>query len=625
MLVPPGKPRRGETHFAVLPDCAEALAASRHFSRPRARTIRHLSGRPWIIGRWPEENIVVARTEHASIAVIGWCPITADALTRRAEQLRDLAELDALARELPGSFHLIATLDQQQRIQGSASGLRLVFHATVQGLVVAASHAGTLASVIGAEPDERQLATRLLWPVPHPLSEESMWSGVTAVPPDESLFISADGCRARLSRWWWPPEPTRSSAQGAVLVREALAKAVEARLREGDAVSCDLPGGLGATSVCFLTAHSPAEVLACTWSGHDPADTNLPGAESSIEQLPGVERVVWPAKRPPLLYSDLLNFTAASDEPTLSVLDRVRALEHAPELIARGSRLHLTGIGGDHVAARSEAHYHRLARTRPFLAYRGLRSLRTSWDRPSSGVLRALTDTRDYPRWLADSADHLREPLAAGAPSALGWGVVPSLFDWVTPKAARLAREALLLAADTATPLAGDHGTHVDLARIRSCARALRLWDQLADRTGLPIAAPFLDDRVVEAFLSVRPGDRIQEGENSPLLSRAMRGIVPDSCLRGAKKAMAKDNAEEQREHDSGWPALWNRSRLEELDLVDVDKLRVLTQPPAPTGTRDASLHSTTACEVWLRTVDHAARASVPPQATEVSSGEEGA
>ena len=41
-------------------------------------------------------------------------------------------------------------------VQGTASGLRLVFHAPVDGVQVAASRADVLARVLGVAPDEEQ-------------------------------------------------------------------------------------------------------------------------------------------------------------------------------------------------------------------------------------------------------------------------------------------------------------------------------------------------------------------------------------------------------------------------------------------------------------------------------------
>ncbi|WP_037839595.1 lasso peptide isopeptide bond-forming cyclase [Streptomyces sp. NRRL S-1813] len=592
----------GDAHFTVFTDREDAAAVARSFARPGTRILQHASGRPWLVGQWHEQEIVTARAGHTALAVIGCCPIDAVELERQAGRLRDLAELDALARSLPGSFHLVAALDGRLRVQGTASGLRLVFHAPVDGTQVAATRADVLAAALGADPDEEQLAVRLLWPVPHPLAEVPMWRGITAVSPQDALIVSPDGRTVRHSRWWTPPEPVRTLADGAPLVREALAAAVDARTRQGGVVSCDLSGGLDSTSICFLADRSPARVVASTWPGRDPADTDLYWAEQAARSLPDIDHVVWDADTSPLVYTGLLGIDDLLDEPTIGVMDRSRVLHHLPGLAERGSRLHLTGIGGDHVAWCSEAYYHRLLRTRPLFALRQLRGFRALWQWPLGGTARALADSRPYGKWLADSSCRLRDPLPATVSTSLGWGMPPRLFDWVTPDAERMAQRALREAAMTAVPLHPDRGLHTDLEQILSCTRIIRQWDRMAARAGVPMASPFLDDRVIEACLAIRPSERVTPWQYKPLLTAAMSGIVPDACLRRTNKAAASmDASNGLREHRADLLALWADSRLEQLGLVDGAALRRLAQRPATPELRDAILYSTIAAEVWLR------------------------
>lgn len=599
---------RGDASFAVFPDRADAAAVARSFARPGTRTLTHPSGRPWLVGRWHDDETVTARAGGTAIAVVGCCPVDPAELARQARGLRDLARLDALARMLPGSFHLVAAHDGRIRVQGTASGLRLVFHADIGGVRVGATRADVLAAALGADPDPERLAVRLLWPVPHPLSETSLWPDVTAVPPDEALVIAPDGRSARHTRWWTPPEPTRPLAEGAPLVRAALTEAVDARTRQAGVVSCDLSGGLDSTSVCFLAARSSARVVAATWPGRDPADTDAYWARRAAAAMPHVEHVVWDADASPLVYADLLAVDDLMDEPTIGVMDRSRVLHHLPALAGRGSRLHLTGIGGDHVAWCSEAYYHRMLRRRPLTALRQLRGFRALWQWPLGGMVRALADSRPYGAWLADAARRLRDPLPSSVSSGLGWGGEPRLFAWVTPEAERMAGRALRAAADGAEPLHPDRGLHADLEQIRSCARTLRQWDRMAALTGVPMASPFFDDRVIEACLAVRPGERVTPWRYKPLLTAAMSGVVPQECLSRTDKAAASmDASNGLRENRGDLLALWEDAHLERLGLVDGRVLRSLARRPAAPGLNDAILYSTIACEVWLRGLSPAA------------------
>lgn len=592
----------GDADFTVFPDRADAAAVARSFARPGSRTLTHASGRPWLVGHWHEDEVVTASAGDTALAVIGCCPVGAGELRRTAARLRDLTELDAFARSLPGSFHLVAALGGRLRVQGTASGLRLVFHAEIDGARVAATRADTLAAALGLDPDPQELAVRLLWPAPYPLFETSLWRPVTAVPPHDAVLVAADGRSARHTRWWTPPEPVRSLAETAPVIRTALEQAVDARTRQGGVVSCDLSGGLDSTSVCFLADRSPARVVAGTWPGRDPADSDLRWAELAAGHLPDVEHVIWDADASPLVYEDLLGIDDLLDEPTIGVMDRSRVLHHLPALAARGSRVHLTGIGGDHVAWCSEAYYHRLLRTRPLFGLRQLRGFRALWGWPLGGTARALADSRPYGRWLADAAGRLRDPSPSSVATGLGWGMAPRLFDWATADTERLARRALLDAAHKATPLHPDRGMHADLEQIRSTTRIIRQWDRMAARAGLPMAHPFLDDRVIEACLAVRPAERVTPWAYKPVLTAAMRDLVPEACLRRTTKATAAmDAADGLRDHRADLLALWADSRLARLGLVDGAELRRLVRRPTSPGLSDAILYSTIAAEVWLR------------------------
>jgi len=281
------------------------------------------------------------------------------------------------------------------------------------------------------------------------------------------------------------------------------------------------------------------------------------------------------------------------------MLGRGRLPAHVARPAAMGSRLHVTGLGGDHVAWASEAAYHRLLRRRPFLAIRRLRESRTLLRRPLGAMLRALADGRSYRRWLADSAADLREPAPPPVVGALGWGAPPRMLPWITPAAVRLAAEAITQVAPSAEPLAPDRGRHADLHAIRDACRIVRQWEQLSARAGLPMSSPYFDDRVIEACLSVRPQDRVAPWRYQPLLAVAMRGVVSAECLGGAEAAATETDLG----YGTGLRELWEDSRLARFGLVDTDALRDLIGRPE---LHHASLYPTVGCEVWLRTLNSA-------------------
>ena len=97
------------------------------------------------------------------------------------------------------------------------------------------------------------------------------------------------------------------------------------------------------------------------------------------------------------------------------------------------------------------------------------------------------------------------------------------------------------------------------------------------------MAAPYYDDRVVEAGLAVRPEERITPWRYKPLIVEAMRGIVPDESL--ARQTKANGSGDEDpglRRHRDELLALFDDSRLARLGLVDAAALREFCAGPSP-------------------------------------------
>jgi asparagine synthase (glutamine-hydrolysing) len=168
----------------VLPDgdAARGVAAALGAHAPQA--LAYPSGRDWLLGRWAADELVTAQVaEAAHVAVIGCSPVTPATLSAMADQVRTVADLDRLAAGLSGSFHLVAAVDGQVRVQGSVSGLRRVFHAEVGTVTIAADRADVLASLAAAAVDEQYLAARLVYPyLPYPVADGCLWHGMQALP-----------------------------------------------------------------------------------------------------------------------------------------------------------------------------------------------------------------------------------------------------------------------------------------------------------------------------------------------------------------------------------------------------------------------------------------------------------
>lgn len=154
----------GRTWFIVLPDGRNGRSVGEGFRNHAPQLVEHASGRPWIVGQWAPDEMTVASAGRARVAIIGCCPITATQLSALLAGVARIADVDRIVRELPGSFHLIASVKGQVRVQGSVSALRQVFYAQVAGLMVAADNAQVLVSLTGAAIDDRLIAPRFAYP-----------------------------------------------------------------------------------------------------------------------------------------------------------------------------------------------------------------------------------------------------------------------------------------------------------------------------------------------------------------------------------------------------------------------------------------------------------------------------
>ncbi|MEU6034380.1 asparagine synthase-related protein [Actinomadura sp. NPDC047616] len=571
---------------------------------PAFTVIPHASGRPWIVGRWREDEIVWARAGRDRIAVLGPSSATAGTLAARLRDARTPADLDGLSAELAGSFHLVASIGDRVRVQGSLSTARQVFHADVAGTPVAADRPQTLAALVGAAPREEALAAWLVAPwLPWPLNERCLWKGVDALPAGCYLELSADG-GSRAVRWWSPPEPDLPLADGAGRVREALCDAVAVRTRGHDTLSADLSGGMDSTSLCFLAAGDVDRLVTTRWEAADPADEDQVWAARAAASLPGGEHLVLSRDVAPTWFADLSQPDPDIEAPFAWIRTRARLTHMAEQVAARGSSAHLTGHGGDELFLSNPLYLHTLVRTRHVRSIPYLRAYRALHRWRPAHTAQALLANDSFGQWLSRTADELTDPVreVQGRPS-FGWGVAYRMPAWATGEAVDTVRRLL---RDTGRsepePLAPLRGQHAALADARLCGDTLRRVDRLTSRSGVSWHAPYVDDRVVEAALAIRFEDVAMPDRYKPALTAAMRGVVPDAVLgRSTKSEYSAEAYDSLRRHRAELLGLCEDMRLARLGLVNADALRSLLLALPPTSLTLVPLISTFACETWLR------------------------
>lgn len=405
----------GTDWFVVFPDAASAAPACTALSTAGAQRVDHASGRPWMLGRWAAGRLALGQAGGVRLAVLGEHGITEEMLARVAARLRSVAELDAVLRSqaipLAGSFHVLASVAGQVRVQGTVSGLRPIHCARVEGATVGADGADVLRSLVGAPVDEGRLALRLLAPpVVYPVTEEPVWRGVTAVPVGHYLALDERGGH-RFVCHWRAPDASVPMAQGAPVLRARLAAAVQVRTQGHELVSTDM-GGLDSTSLCCLAARAGTHVVAYTADGRDPLVDDVTWAHRTVADLDDdVEHHVLPWQWFPLHYGGLSDLDEPGDEPCGVAVDRDRWLVVVRAAAERGSRLHFAGFGGDELLWGSPAHLHGMLLTNPAAALQKLRGFATIRRWPYRQALRQLADRRPYRAWLRQVADELTAPV----------------------------------------------------------------------------------------------------------------------------------------------------------------------------------------------------------------------
>ncbi|MER5294048.1 asparagine synthase-related protein [Streptomyces pharetrae] len=612
--------------FVALPDRPSAAPVARRLRDHIGFTLTHASGRPWVVGRAPDGTTGAACAVHArhgttALLVTGTHTLTSGRLADWARRIRHPADLDALAASLTGSAHLVASVDGAIRVQGTVSGVRRVFTATVDGHTVAADRADLLAALAGAPLDPVRLTARLLAMTPSSLTEP-VWRGVDLVPADSCLLIAPDG-GARTRTWWQPPPQELDRAQGGPALARALTEAVAARVAPHAVVGSDLSGGLDSTPLSFLaaeaTGRAAGNLVTVRIGVADPAHDDHVWAARAQELLDGdhITHTVFTPGELPDMFQDVARPVTGLDEPTRWIRPVARLRETARRLAEAGARVHLTGHGGDEVLAVKPSYLHDLSRRRPRLAREHLAGQRALRRWPLAAVLRALADRRPYGTWLAAETGALTDPFPPANEPLFGWEYPLRLPPWVTADAASGLADEMRRRAAHAEPYAPTRSAHTTLDLARQLGAAVRLAETVTAASGAVLQAPYLDDRVLEACLAVLPEERSSPWTYKPLMVEAMRGTMPEGSLRRATKGEFSDDFFRGRQRHRGQLAeLFDQPLLAGLGLIDAATLRRMALDAYPPGLPWGALDSAMAVENWLRARDRWDLAPATPEPT---------
>ncbi|MGW7415840.1 asparagine synthase-related protein [Streptomyces sp. NPDC054863] len=608
---------------AQAPDAPEAVQAPDALETPDAfEVVPHPSGRPWILARLLVRKLVHVTRGDDALVLIGPNEIPAATLDAVLGPARSTPDLHRRLTALPGLSHVVSRTGGETCVRGTASGHRRVYHAAHAGGRVASDRPAVLAHLTGADLDDGALALRLLDFVPHPLRERPLWQGVQEIDPAYALLLRDGGaphsgstCSVR--RWWLPPEPRLTAAEGAPRVAAALAASVAAHLHGRTRVSGELSGGMDSTAVTFLAQQAGAQdVTLLTVAARDDrsedqlwAERGVLAAREAADADGGsrkIEHRIVPAEDAPLFYADLAGTGGELlDEPFPVAPARARAAMLLGRAAATGSEYHLTGYGGDELFNGLASACQDLLPAKPLKAWNRMSALRHQSGWPLLPTLRGMLFPPAFGKWLAGS---LVDTATADARTPqVSWGMRQAVRPWLTARARELIREEFRRAAQGARPIAPRPGRHMDIDTVRLGARYFQSMEDLGAGLGLPVAAPLFDDRVIEAVLAVRVEDRVVPWRYKPLLVEAMRDVVPAHLLaRTTKDDMSADDVQGLRAHAPEIRDLWTDSLLAERGLIDAQQLRRLADDPFSPVLQQYPIDATVSCEAWLRTAQGA-------------------
>ncbi|MFD3488036.1 asparagine synthase-related protein [Streptomyces sp. NPDC058665] len=592
--------------FLILPDCRSAEPVVRAAARPGLRVVPHASGRPWLVGDWDDGQCTLITSGTRSLALLGHTRADAGAATRALRGASSPDGLDALARSLPGSFHLAASFDGRTRTQGSLSTARQVFHTTVHGVTVAADSPAGLVTLTGARIDDDALALQLLQPIPHPLTSRPLWQGVESLGVGHWLEVLPDGTH-RSRHWWSPPAAEVPLSEAAGTIRDALADSVAARAHGQDVLSADLSGGLDSTSLCFLAAASDIPLVTNHWKPRDEANADTEWARIAAASLPSARHRFVETKDAPDWYDAQARRATGRDDvegPLLFSRNRAHMEQLAQDAAGDGAAVHLIGLGGDELFGVAPLFAWSLIRRNPLLGIRMAHRFGAVNRWSLATTVRSVADRTSFAHSLDLAARQLDAPQPPRFHPPVSWGRGdPRMPPWVTRDAVESVRRRLReAAAAQPPPLDRDRVQHQTVEVVVQSGHGARQLSRALRPYGVEFEAPFLDDRVLEAALSVRVRDRVVPGKYKPVLVASMRGTVPDAVLdrrdKGSFGREAYEGLYRNRERLAG---LCADLRLADRGLVDADALRTALLSPVPDVRGLGPFETTLSCETWLR------------------------
>ncbi|MGH3565964.1 MAG: albusnodin/ikarugamycin family macrolactam cyclase [Pseudonocardia sp.] len=518
----------------------------------------------WLVGDWPDDHVRVAHGQGRAVAVLGPC-----GASHREVQALLIETPTEPSVTWPGCYTIVLvrtdTLANTVSVWTDVGGACPIYSMSHDGGTVWGSSSRALAALTGTQIDNDWLATHLAAPAATPMPGWSAFAGISLVEGGHRLTLQT-GREPQVTTAWGP---RRSSWSEAVRgLRTALEGGVTARVATARAVTADCSGGLDSTSLCLLAGrHAPITAITMHPAGIDRGG-DLNYARTTVTGSATITHRMMPLDERHLPYADITAL-AATDEPAPSTITLAMFTAQLQLLDNLGSDCHLTGDGGDTLLWTSPSYLADLARSGRLFQ---LAIHAQSWARllrvnPWVLLAHAFRPSAPHlPPWLCDQ----RHPPARGQSTSA---------------------ELSLPAAD-----------YQVLTEIRGVGRTAHADAQIARTYGVNLHNPFCDGQVISAALAVPAWERSSARQYKPLLTAALRQVIPRVLAARTTKGMFEaDHHRGLRTHLSHVLALVD-GELAARGLIDVAALRhAVSQAAAGLPTHFGFLETTLACEAWLR------------------------
>jgi asparagine synthase (glutamine-hydrolysing) len=543
--------------------------------------------RTW--GTWRPGELRTVEHIGGRLVVVGQC--FADDRHLRADFERALAtdRLQVVTR-WPGSYLALVFRAHDFTAFTDLAGQYPLYYRVAGGRTVIGTHARATARAGGLEPtpDLLTLTAQVFCPnVPILTADRSVYAGLNRVGGGQGLRVTRGGDCTTWTYEALVPDPAASFADAADALREALDAAVRARVDSAPHVSSDFSGGLDSTSLAFLAArHQPSAPLP-VFTYHQPvapaSDVDYATRYASLDSR--LRLTVVHGTNGTLTYQDL-------DQAAATELPGAGAVVHARtrELLGRvagtgtgtGTGIHLGGEGADALLVAPPGYLADLARQGSLRRLRQdcvelARIRKVSVTSVLARSTRLSVTTVDQAlRSLARRLDRPVDRCVEWLDAIAWWPKPGSEGGWLTPEMRRELTALVRSKAECEHEVSGlGVGDFATIGEVRAAGAVQRQLDELGRAVGVWPQAPFLDNDVIRACLSIPASRRTNPLVFKPLLSSALVGLVPAEVL--ARQTKGNYSAEDYRGARLASGELRNRvARMRLVDLGVVERAPVM-------------------------------------------------